>query len=100
MSERATLAPLALPTDDRWAPFVGERADRDLARARELLDTLKDGTARTATAVLDVWNDADIALRNAGALAGVLAQVHPDEGVRTLAEDLEQRVSRFDTDRG
>jgi len=100
MSEPADPAPLQLPTDDRWAPFVGERADRSLARARELLETLKDGSARTAMQTLELWNDADIALRNAGALVGVLTQVHPEEDVRTVAEECEQRVVRFSTDRG
>ncbi len=101
MSAPAELTPLRLPADaDAWAPFVSERADRDLARARELLDTLKNGTARTAADTLALWNDADICVRNAGALVGVLAQVHPDEQVRTLAEDREQQISRFETDRG
>jgi thimet oligopeptidase len=89
-----------MPTGEGWTAFVSDRVDQDLARGRELLDTLKDGTARSAADTLQLWNDADIHLRNAGSLAGVLAQVHPDEQVRTLAEDREQQVSRFDTDRG
>jgi thimet oligopeptidase len=93
-------APLQLPTDGAWGQFVAARADGELARARELLDALKDGTARSADEVLAVWNDADIALRNAGSLVGLLAQVHPEEAVRTAAEDREQEVSRFRTDRG
>ncbi|PZS29510.1 MAG: peptidase M3, partial [Pseudonocardiales bacterium] len=89
-----------MPTEDGWASFVRDRTDEDLVRARELLDTLKDGSERSAAQSLELWNDADIRLRNAGARAGVLAQVHPDEQVRTLAENREQQVSRFDTDRG
>ena len=100
MSESTKLAPLDMPTGDAWAAFVRDRVDQDLAQARALLDTLKDGTARSAADTLELWNDADIRLRNAGSLAGVLAQVHPDEEVRTLAEDREQQISRFDTDRG
>jgi thimet oligopeptidase len=101
MDQATNLAPLPLPpAGDGWARFVRDRIDQDLAQARVLLDTLKDGTARSAADALELWNDADICLRNAGALAGVLAQVHPDEAVRTLAEDREQQVSRFDTDRG
>jgi thimet oligopeptidase len=101
MSAPAELTPLRLPHDgDAWAPFVSERAERGLARARELLDTLKDGTARTATETLNLWNDADICVRTARSLVGVLAQVHPDEEVRTLAEGREQEISRFETDRG
>ncbi|MEP7019478.1 MAG: M3 family metallopeptidase [Pseudonocardiales bacterium] len=100
MSERAVPAPSQMPAEDGWASFVRDRTDEDLAQARELLDTLKDGSERSAAQTLELWNDADIRLRNAGARAGVLAQVHPDEQVRTLAEDREQQVSRFDTDRG
>jgi thimet oligopeptidase len=100
MTERTALTPMQLPTEDGWLAFVGERADRDLAQARVLLDTLKDGTPRTGIEVLEIWNDADICLHNASALVGTLAQVHPDEQVRTLAEEREQQVSRFDTDRG
>jgi len=86
--------------DDGWADFVTGRADADLSRARGLVERLKDGTARPAAEVLTIWNDADLALRNAGSLVGLLTQVHPDEQVRTLAEQREQEVARLDTDRG
>ncbi|MEO6885917.1 MAG: M3 family metallopeptidase [Jatrophihabitantaceae bacterium] len=93
--------PLQLPTADTdWTTFLAERADAGLARARELIDKLKDGTSRTASEVMDIWNDCDIALRNTGSLVGVLAEVHPDEALRTLAEDRQQDVARLSTDRG
>ncbi|MCU1659821.1 MAG: peptidase [Pseudonocardiales bacterium] len=100
MREPAAPEPLHLPAGDGWSPFVEERAASGLAKARELLDTLKDGTDRTASEVLELWNDADLAVRNVGSLVSVLAQVHPDETIRTLAEDREQDVNRFSTDRG
>jgi thimet oligopeptidase len=100
MVQPAPPAPLPLPADDGWQPFVTGSADTSLARAAEVLATLKDGTARTAHGVLELWNDADIALRNAGSLVSLLAQVHPDEAVRTAAEEREQEVARFVTDRG
>jgi thimet oligopeptidase len=95
----ASLEPLALPTDD-WLGFVTRRADGALARARELLDSLKDGTQRSATDVVAMWNDADIALSDANGMSGVLTQMHPDEAVRDLAEEYEQDVAAFLTDRG
>ncbi|MGH8963638.1 MAG: M3 family metallopeptidase [Jatrophihabitantaceae bacterium] len=96
-----TVEPLQLPSDEsEWPAFVADRADTNLARARELIATLKDGTTRDASAVLDLWNDCDLALRNAGSLVSVLAEVHPDEAVRTLAEARQQEVSRLTTDRG
>ena len=60
--------------------------------ARQAITALKDSTARSTLDVLERWNDADIALRDAGSLAGLLAEVHPDAAVRTLAEDLVQRL--------
>ncbi|MDT4894651.1 MAG: thimet oligopeptidase [Pseudonocardiales bacterium] len=91
--------PLTFPSSD-WAAFVADRAGGALARSRELLDTVKDGTPRSPREVVELWNDADVALGNASGVAGVLAQMHPDEDVRTLAEEREQEVARFLTDRG
>jgi thimet oligopeptidase len=93
-----TLEPLALPTDD-WHGWLGARVDALLQETRAGLDRLKDGAARTATEVLDVWNDADIALRAADSLTSLLSEVHPETEVRTLAEQRAQDVDRLRTDR-
>ena len=50
--------------------------------------------------MLDLWNDSDLALRNASAVAGLLTEVHPDAQLRTLAEQRVQDVDRLHTDRG
>ena len=95
------LAPLALPIDvAAWTGFVAERVEVQLAAARCDLDTLKDGTSRAALDVLERWNAADTAVRNAQAVVSVLSQVHPAEDVRTTAEQLEQEVAKFVTARG
>jgi thimet oligopeptidase len=91
--------PLDLPRDD-WTGFLGQRFRSELERAQQRLDTLKDGTARSAAEIVELWNDADVALGNASGVCGVLAQMHPDESVRTLAEEGEQAVARFVTERG
>ncbi|HEY2298966.1 MAG TPA: M3 family metallopeptidase [Jatrophihabitans sp.] len=90
---------LPLPTEN-WPDWLRERVDTALAEAREHITAVKDGTPRDTLAVLDLWNEADIALGNADAIASVLAQVHPDEHVRKLAEDSAQEVSRIRTERG
>ena len=95
----ASPAPLQLPGGD-WASFVAGRADAALARARDLLASLKDGSPRSAGDVLGTWNDADIEISNARGTADVLAQMHPDESVRTLAEERQQAVAAFVTERG
>jgi thimet oligopeptidase len=101
MTASSAPEPLTLPADaPSWPGWVAERADENLARARGLIDTLKDGTARDATAVLDLWNDCDVALQNAGSAVSLFAEVHPDEAVRTLAEDRQQELVRLSTDRG
>ena len=45
---------------------------------RALLARLKDGTPRSTTEVLGIWNDADIAIATGSAAAHLLAEVHPD----------------------
>ncbi len=93
------LQPLALPAAD-WAEWLTARVDTALTDARTALDALKDGKARATDQVLDLWNDSDLALRNASAVAGLLTEVHPDAQLRTLAEQRVQDVDRLHTDRG
>jgi thimet oligopeptidase len=93
------LHPLALPTDN-WHEWLAGRVDALLDEARSRIATIKDGAGRSADEVLDLWNDSDIALSGAGAVTSLLAEVHPDEDVRTLAEQRAQDVDRLRTDRG
>jgi thimet oligopeptidase len=94
-------APIPLPArPEDWASFVAERCDASLDRGRALVDELKDGHPRDAVATLTLWNDANIALDNAFSLVSLVTQIHPDEAVRTLAEDREQEAHRLATDIG
>ena len=90
---------LALPTDD-WQGWLAARIDAQLAIAAERLVALKDGAPRSVADVLELWNDADIALRGASSCAGLLSEVHPDPAVRELAEERTQEISRILTERG
>ncbi len=92
------LEALALPNDG-WHDWLAGRVDALLATAQELLAQLKDGTGRSAAEVLELWNDADIALRGASSVSGLLNEVHPQLEVRTLAEERAQQVSKIATDR-
>ena len=49
-------------------------------------------------AILQVWNDAGIALDNAAAACSLLSVVHPDPAVIGLAEQIELEVQAFRTD--
>jgi thimet oligopeptidase len=94
-----TLEPLSLPTGN-WSDWLAGRVDALLDATRETLDRLKDGTSRDASEALELWNDADIALRGAQALTEVLQEIHPDEDVRALAEQRGQEIDRVRTERG
>jgi thimet oligopeptidase len=92
--------PQQFPDDaDAWPDWLGAHIEDGIATATALLDRLKDGSDRGTDEVLELWNDADVALRNADCLAGVFAQLHPDERVRTLAEDRARAINRLQTDR-
>jgi thimet oligopeptidase len=94
----STPQPLNLPTDG-WRDWLTGRVDALLASTRETLARLKDGTPRSTDRVLELWNEADIALRDADSVTGLLSEVHPDAEVRTLAEERAQEIDRLRTDR-
>jgi thimet oligopeptidase len=93
------LEPLPLPADG-WDSWLTARVDGLLQTTRDVLGELKDGTPRATAEVLDLWNDADIALRGADSLTSLLSEVHPDAELRSLAEQRAQDVDRLRTDRG
>ena len=92
-----TPAPLDLPTDD-WTGWLTAAVEQRLAAVEAGLTAIRSGAA-TGVDVLERWNDTDIALREAGSFASLLSEVHPDDTLRTLAEDLAQRIDAVSTDR-
>ena len=74
--------------------------DASLDDARALLARLKDGTPRSTTEVLGLWNDADIAIATGSAAAHLLAEVHPDADLRAAAEERAQAAEDLVTERG
>jgi thimet oligopeptidase len=94
------LAPLDLPTSD-WEGWVARTCDGHLADVRRLAGELKQSAEqRDAGATLSLWNDLNLALRDAFAVASLLSNVHPDEAVRTRGEQAEQDASRLQTEIG
>ncbi|MEO9137534.1 MAG: M3 family metallopeptidase [Jatrophihabitans sp.] len=91
--------PLALPSTD-WRGWLDTRVDEHLATARTALDSLRGGSDHSSRQVLDLWNDADIALRGADSIAGLMSEVHPDAAVRERAEERAQEISKVLTERG
>jgi thimet oligopeptidase len=93
--------PTTFPTDAAaWPAFLSSTVDASLDDARALLARLKDGTSRTATEVLDLWNDADIAIARGSSAAHLLSEVHPDAELRAAAEERAQAAEDLVTERG
>ncbi|MCW3159111.1 M3 family metallopeptidase [Micropruina sonneratiae] len=88
------LTPLELPADD-WIGWLDERGPGQLDVARAAIAELKRSDPER---VLALWNDAAIARRNAGAVAGLLSSVHPEAAVIEAAEALEVEADRYSTD--
>ncbi|MGP3535917.1 M3 family metallopeptidase [Microbacterium sp. RD1] len=92
----STPDPLPLPTDpDGWLAFVSERPTDRIATVRQVDARLTAGTARTARERLALWNDAEIALREALNEAYLLSEAHPSADVRATAETRASEVEAF-----
>lgn len=79
--------PLAFPTDHAgWLAFATERPAAAIARVAEIDARLASGEV-AGPAVLDLWNDTDIALRRATSEVYVWSEAHPDAAVRAAAEE-------------
>src|SRR5687768_2479156 len=90
---------MTLPPDPAaWEEWVRERAAAGLARAREVVDGLRSDPPAAALDVLRRWDEMSLALGGVAALGSLVGNVHPDEAVRTTAEQAEQDVSRLSTE--
>jgi len=90
--------PIDLPsTPDGWTAWLEERGRGSLRTAADEVATLKTA-APGDTAILQLWNDAAIALANAFAATSLLSSVHPDPEVIELAEAIEVEARRFSND--
>ncbi|MBD3943154.1 Zn-dependent oligopeptidase [Microbacterium sp. NEAU-LLC] len=88
-----TPEPLPFPADAAgWAAFAVERPAARVALVQELDERLRTEPALTAAERLDLWNDADIALRQAMNEAYLVSEAHPDAAVREAAEQQVQAV--------
>jgi thimet oligopeptidase len=92
------LEPISLPmTAEGWPGWLEERGRGSLRTAADEVAALK--TAQPGdTAILQVWNDACIALANAFAATSLMSSVHPDHAVVELAEEIEVEARRFSND--
>ncbi|CAN5208215.1 M3 family metallopeptidase [soil metagenome] len=93
-----TISPLTLPTDEHAEEWVRTRAEEGIAAARELIRGLREDPPTEAMPALLVWDEAALQLGNVAAMGSLFGNVHPDEAVRTSAEQAEQDVMRLMTE--
>jgi len=90
-------APLSLPTSD-WEGWLAARCEGNLDEVRRLAATLGDASgSRSSEQTLGLWDELGLALREALAVASLMSNVHPDEDVRSRAEQGEQDAARLET---
>jgi thimet oligopeptidase len=96
--ESPELQPLALPTRDAdWLDWVSGRAREGLTAAAREIEALKSATPGDET-ILQLWNDAQIALGEVFALSSLMSVVHPDAAVIEAGEGFQIEARRFSTD--
>lgn len=99
----STPDPLVFPTDhDGWLAFVTERPAAAVALIADIdarLAAIAEAEAVDAAEVVDLWNDADIALHRATSEVYLLSESHPDEDVRAAAEAEVQRLEALGAER-
>lgn len=88
------MQPLTLPAADAYGPWLAAQEEEHLARASALAEELRESPPASAAEVLRLWDDIALALGRVFAPASLVANVHPDAGVRSEAEGLEQRAMR------
>lgn len=93
-----TPEPLALPETEAAESWVKERTSATLTHVRELAEKLRTAPPSEAIEVLKAWDELSLELGSLGGLAGLLANVHPVEAVRTACEDTEVDVDRLRTE--
>src|SRR6478735_8139414 len=96
--ESTDLQPLELPTrDEDWLGWMTERARGGLSTAGAVIAALKLTPDGDET-VLQLWNNAGIALADVFAVSSLLSVVHPDAAVMEAAEAFQIEARTFSTD--
>ncbi len=93
-----TPPPLVLPRTDDVANWVSDRTADGLAGARAIADALRADPPTETAALLRQWDELSRHLSNVAAVSSLLANVHPDETVRTTCEQAEVEVDRLATE--
>jgi len=91
--------PFVFPTTlDGWLTAAVEHAEAAIRLVRHFDAQLTSGASSAAEA-LELWNDADLALRGTMSEAYLLSEAHPDAGVRAAAEEAVQKLEALSSSR-
>ncbi|WP_127474034.1 M3 family metallopeptidase [Microbacterium sulfonylureivorans] len=94
------LEPLSFPTDaEGWLAFASDRPAERIARVARIDAELKGAHDLSTVALLELWNDTEIALAEALSGAYLLSEAHPDPAVREAAEAQVQAVEALSSSR-
>lgn len=92
--------PLVFPTDAAgWNAFASDRPTAAVGVVAELDARLIADAELSGADRLELWNDADIALRQATSEAYLLSEAHPDAAVRAIAEAQVQQLEALSAGR-
>ncbi|TWE12240.1 M3 family metallopeptidase [Rudaeicoccus suwonensis] len=89
-----------LPAADETLTWVEETCGGYLTQARGLADALRADPPTEPLAVLRAWNDIQVLLGNAAAIAGLYSSVDPAAQVRDAADAAMQPLDAFGTELG
>jgi thimet oligopeptidase len=92
--------PLQLPDADSAEAWLSARATDGLAAARAIVDHLRAEPPSEALDALRRWDEVSLQLGNVAAVGSLLANVHPQEAVRTIAEAAEVDAQKLATELG
>lgn len=84
-----------MSTPWRDAKTLEAMCDQALKEAEGHKAKMTEGETRTVANTLGPYNDISLALDTPGGWAGLMASVHPEEPVRKVALDCQQRVAKF-----
>ncbi len=90
--------PLRLPDAASTEGWLRHRFPAQLDDARELAEELRTSPPDTTLGALRQWDEITLLIGKVAAIGSLLANVHPEEAIRTLCEEAEQDADRLSTE--
>jgi thimet oligopeptidase len=90
--------PLQLPDAASTEGWLRHRFSAQLDDAREQAEELRTSPWDTTLGALRQWDEITLLIGKVAAIGSLLANVHPEEAIRTLCEEAEQDADRLSTE--